>query len=409
MCIDGPITHGLGHDRRTPAVGVWGLILLVLAPAFADAAPPPVRLVVHESPAAQCASREALTARLASLLERDAFDSAATRRIDIRFRPLEGGLEADIACTGIEGQPDARRTLRTHGDDCEALLGAVALSVVLAVDPVRGLTLVAETPPGPVAETPTPVGSTPVLSPPPLPAAVQAPRSEATTPVGSVRPSDAKAPPVIEATDPPPVPLPEPEPALESIEPVESEAPPEGASTITDSKPLPGPRPGMHDGIVIGGGLVAGLGSGLGAELAAHLDWTVDVRQWAFGTYFRWAPNFEFSHREGTVDAELKTFGVHLCRRWRALTGCALGSGGIQFARGQDGNFDPAKRIDAPYLAVGTRGMLRLWSAGTFAFSTSLEVFAPLSRLRILSQGEEVWSTPPISGHLGLSVSYVLP
>jgi len=192
------------------------------------------------------------------------------------------------------------------------------------------------------------------------------------------------------------------------------------AGAASDSEPEPGPEvvdlespaiagPVMHDGIIISGGLVGGLGSGLGADLAAHVDWTVDIGPWAFGTYLRWAPNFGFAHQGGTVEADLTTFGVHLCRRWGSWAGCALGSGGVQYAKGSAGNFDPAKRIDAPYLAAGARGTLELWTAGPFELAVSLEAFAPLSRLRILAQGTEVWATPPVSGHMGLSVGYVLP
>jgi len=173
--------------------------------------------------------------------------------------------------------------------------------------------------------------------------------------------------------------------------------------------PLALPPAGQHDGIIISGGVVGGLGSGLGADLAAHIDWTVDVGPWGFGTYFRWAPNFGFAHQGGTVEADLSTFGLHLCRRWGRLSGCALGCGGIQYARGVEGTFDPAKRVDAAYLAAGLRGALEAWSMGPLAVSVSLEAFAPLSRLRILSQGNEVWATPPLSGHMGLTVGYVLP
>jgi len=100
--------------------------------------------MVHEASEASCATQTALRKRLVSLLENDPFKPDAVSRIEVRFGRAEGGFEAEIRFKETDEQPEARRSLRTRGFDCEALLGAVALSMVLAIDPVRGLTLVSE-------------------------------------------------------------------------------------------------------------------------------------------------------------------------------------------------------------------------------------------------------------------------
>ncbi len=391
-----------GHRGRTHGVRALIVMYLALVPAAVNAETSPVRLFVQGVAEAPCATKSTLRARVANLLERDPFSADARRRIQVRFGTLEDGLKADIGFREADDQPEARRTLRTHGRDCEALLGAVALSVVLAVDPVRGLSLVGESPSldldaPTAAEMPNTRGDE---APP-----AAAPESEPSEPKAArAAPGSTSEPAPPDATALPPSAT---QVTVDSG--AESDTAPEPGPGVIDLESPDTATPVMHDGIIISGGLVGGLGSGLGADLAAHLDWTVDIGPWAFGTYLRWAPNFGFAHLDGTVEADLTTFGVHLCRRWGPWTGCTLGSGGVQYARGVDGNFDPAKRIDAPYLAAGARGALQLWSAGPMDVSVSLEVFAPLSRLRILAQGTEVWATPPVSGHMGLSVGYVLP
>ncbi len=180
-----------GIDR---AAGVFRLTLAVtvaLAVFARDAVaqvPRTASLRVLDGGPDDCPDSGALTAEVRRRLGREGFDEASSRRIVVRFDA--GGRARRTARLVLRetGERDAVRTIAQPGPTCEGLADAVALAVVLLIDPDAAL----RPPPPPVPPPATPAPVCPVVecpacaacpAPTPPPASPPPPRLPPAPPV----------------------------------------------------------------------------------------------------------------------------------------------------------------------------------------------------------------------------------
>jgi len=104
----------------------------------------------------------------------------------------------------------------------------------------------------------------------------------------------------------------------------------------------------------------------------------------------------------GEMTTSLMAAGVSACLHTGGFAGCGVAVGGIFRVSGK--GLDDAQRATVPYAAVGARASFELPVTSGLSLRASLDLTAPLTRATALVSGREVWSTPPVSGQLGLSV-----
>ncbi len=152
---------------------------LVLAAPAALAAPS-ARLAYVRAPGAEgCVDEEGLRKAVAARLGYDPFFPWAKVTVVAHVRKEGGGFKAEVTLVDEAGVSRGARALHAPGDDCRPLVGALALSISLALDPLS-LTR----PPGEKVEPPKPppepdVGGAPEAPParvePPAPPAREPP------------------------------------------------------------------------------------------------------------------------------------------------------------------------------------------------------------------------------------------
>jgi hypothetical protein len=141
------------------------VILSVLCGA-SQARAEPVRLEwVRLEGAASCIDAAELEARVRNRLGSDPFDPRAPRTIEGVARRTGTVWHAQIAVRAHSGDANPPlRELESRATDCDALSNAVALAVVLAIDPQAAFT---EAPPPSKEPLPTPIEAPKLAAPPP--------------------------------------------------------------------------------------------------------------------------------------------------------------------------------------------------------------------------------------------------
>jgi hypothetical protein len=115
--------------------GLVTVVLLAATAAAADPAPP-VRLVVQRGRGAEaCPDAATLAASINRRLGWDAFDDAASERVELRVGAGGPGLRATIRFVDVRGGARGERVLESSQTDCVELAAAVELAIAITIDP----------------------------------------------------------------------------------------------------------------------------------------------------------------------------------------------------------------------------------------------------------------------------------
>ncbi len=150
--------------RGIGAVTIAAPALALLAPARAVAAPSARLTYVREQGAERCPDEDGLRRAVAARLGYDPFFVWAKVTVVAHVRRDAGGYRAEVTLVDDTGVSRGTRAITARGDDCAPLVGALALSISLALDT---LSLPGHETPAPPREPPSP--EPPKPEPPAIP------------------------------------------------------------------------------------------------------------------------------------------------------------------------------------------------------------------------------------------------
>jgi len=167
-------------------LGGWWPLGLLLASSSALAAPSARLVYVREPGAEVCADEAGLRRAVAARLGYDPFFPWAKVTVVTSVRKDAGAYRAEVTLVDEAGVSRGKREVTSQGDDCAPLVGALALTISLALDP---LSLAS----GPAAVEARPGVPEPPREPAPPPPPVVVARSTVEPPV-AVAPGPPPAP-----------------------------------------------------------------------------------------------------------------------------------------------------------------------------------------------------------------------
>jgi hypothetical protein len=340
-------------------VAVVAQVLIAGVMALAVATPArTAKLTYGRGPSASdCPDDDVIRAGVAARLGYEPFNDHADLHIFATVNRTGRTLEARIQITGPDGKAATERKLVSRQNDCLELVSAMELAISIAIDPLAGSRPRSD-PPAPPAPPPSP------LPPPPLPA--------------------PPPPTVIVVREPAPAPAPPPPPSPPSA-PISFQVRLGGLGTV-----------GSAPGATVGGTVQASARRGsfsVGLEGRGDLSHTTEL------------------HFGGTRVGEMQTSSLMgslvPCAFRGMLEGCALLAGGSIRASARD--LVNPQQVSAPFLAVGARVGLELPLGSILSAGVHVDVLAPITELVLRVSEEVVWTSPPISGALGLTLGARFP
>ena len=329
---------------------VW---LASTATAFAAAPPRTAKLTyTRGAGASDCPDDDVIRAGVAARLGYEPFDDRAERVVTATVSRTGHVLEARILIAGADGKAAAERKLTSRQSDCAELASAMELAISIAIDPLAGSRPRAAPPAPPPAPTPPP-------APPPPPRVI-----------------------VVREPAPPPAPAP----------------------------PPPAPRVPIVFQVRLGG--LGTLGSAPAAAVGGTVQASVRRGWFSIGLEGRGdlAQTTELDYNGRQVgDFQTSTLMGSLvpCAFRGVLEGCALLSAG-QIRASSRGLAMP-QQVTAPFLAVGARVGLEIPLGSVLSWGAHLDVLAPISETVLRIGGQPVWTSPAISGALGVTIGARFP
>ncbi len=302
--------------------------------------------------ASDCPDIDVVSAGVAARLGYDPFDDRAGLDVSATVNRSGSTLEARIEITSADGKSMAERKLVSRRSDCLELAAAMELAISIAIDPLGG-SRPRPTPPAP----PVSPALAPLPPSPPPPQAIVVRQA---------------APPA------PPPPMPAPVPMVFQVR--------LGGLGAVGSAP----------GAAVGGSVQASVRRGsfsLGLEARGDLAATTML-------HFNGAQIGEF-------DTSLLMGSLVPCASRGMFEGCALLSAGVIRASARD--LQMPQQVSAPYLAVGARVGLEIPLGSILSAGIHTDVLAPTTETVLRVSGQAVWTSPSISGALGLTMGARFP
>jgi hypothetical protein len=105
----------------------------------------------------------------------------------------------------------------------------------------------------------------------------------------------------------------------------------------------------------------------------------------------------------GTVESSLLLATLVPCAHYRFLMGCALVSAGA--LQGASANVAMPRHDSTPYAGAGARLGAELRVHRFLFLRLHVDVLTTLTRTTLQINGQDAWTTPPVSGALGLSLA----
>jgi hypothetical protein len=302
---------------------------------------PSARLVYVRGPGANdCPNEDVVRKSVATRLGYDPFFLSAPTTIFVELS-RDGGerFAAVVKLIDNEGVERGVRRIESHTRDCADLVGTLALTISLVVDPLS--LAVAPSPPTAVAPPPAPPAAPP--APPPASAPVDAPAPVAPSPPSAPRPET-----------------------------------PRFFAGVTVLATL-GSALAPTAGAVVFGGVRQGWGSvrieGRG-DLPVSASTPPAAQSWAL-------------------------FGSALpCAHLRRVFACA--AIGLEWIHAT-GDAALPRRAETLVAVAGGRLGLEVAATDRFAFAAFAESLAPFQRPRIVMDGATIHAFPPVAGDVGLS------
>ncbi len=166
----------------------WLVLAIALAASPAMGAPSARLTYVREPGADACPDEEGLRRAVAARLGYDPFFVWAKVTVVALVRREPGAYRADVTLVDERGVSRGMRAIRSEGDDCAPLIGSLALTISLALDPLS----LAGRPPAVEASTAPPPAPPAAAPPAPVPAQppprVEPAAPPANAPVAAARP-----------------------------------------------------------------------------------------------------------------------------------------------------------------------------------------------------------------------------
>lgn len=337
----------VARQGGTRAVGCVCFALIAASAALCAAAPLRTARLSYTSGAgaADCPDADVIRAGVTARLGYDPFDDRAELAVLATVNRNGRTLEARIEIAGGAGQT-TERTLVSRESDCQELASAIELAISIAIDPLAG-------------SRPRPAAPAPAPAPPPPPPQVIVVREVA--------------------------PRPAPAPALAPSVPIHFQVRLGAIGAI-------GSAPAAAVGASVGAAVRRGSLS-IGLEGRGDLPSTMGL--YRGDTY------------AGQLQTSLLIGSLVPCASRGILEGCVLLSGGVMRASARD--IVNPQQVSAPFLAVGARVGLDLPIGTIVSAGIHLDVLAPVTELILRISGEEVWTSPGISGALGMRVGARFP
>jgi hypothetical protein len=301
--------------------------------------------------AADCPEVDVIRAGVAARLGYEPFDDGAPLLVSATVSRNGHQLEARIEIAGADGKAPAERKLASRQSDCLELASAMELAISIAIDPLAGSRPRPEPPPPPPAPPPP--------APPPPPRVI-----------------------VVREPAPPPTPAP----------------------------PPPAPRVPTVFQVRLGG--IGTLGSAPAASVGGTVQASARHGWFSIGLEGRGdmavTTEFDFNGaRVGDMETSLVMGALVPCAFRGVLEGCALLSAGQLRASARD--LAMAQQVTAPFLAVGARVGLEIPLGSVLTAGAHADVLAPITETVLRVNGQPVWTSPAISGALGLTVGARFP
>lgn len=303
--------------------------------------------------ASDCPDADVIRAEVAARLGYEPFDDQAELAVLATVSRVGRTLEARIEITDATGRTSAERKLSSRQSDCTELASAMALAIGIAIDPL-----------------------------------------------GSSRPkSDPPAPP----PSPPAPPAPAPPPPAVIV--VREQAPPPVQSKVE----VPATVPTTFQ-VRLGG--LGAIGSAPAAVVGGMVQ--ASARRGSFSVALEGRGDLPSSTelyagpvRLGEMQASLLIGSLVPCAHRGVLEGCALLSGGAIRASGRD--LPDSRQVSAPFLAVGARVGVDVPLGGVLSAGIHADVLAPITETILRVSSVAVWTSPPISAALGLTIGARFP
>ncbi|MGC4121609.1 MAG: hypothetical protein QM765_44935 [Myxococcales bacterium] len=206
---------------------------------------------------------------------------------------------------------------------------------------------------------------------------------------------------------PPPAPKPpEPAPAQLCPSPQPCPACPEAAPAPRPPSPAPAPvEPSEPWQLQAHVGPVAAVGAS--PDLGAFgVSLGLEVRKGLFLLGVEGRADFpsKAAVAGGAVSTSLLTASVVPCGRLSYFGLCVALTGGVQRANGE--NLPAARAVTSPYFAAGPRLLFEIPLTGRFSVRADAEVKGTFARTTVLVGDQPVWTTPAVTGALGLSALF---
>jgi hypothetical protein len=291
---------------------------------------------------------------VAARLGYEPFDDRGQMLVSAAVSRIGHVLEARIQIAGADGQAAAERKLASRESDCLELASAMELAISIAIDPLAGSRPRSDPAPPPAPPPPAPP---PPAPPPPQVIIVREP---APPPVAAPPPPAARIPTVFQVR-------------LGGLGTVGS-AP---AAAVGGTVQVSARRRSLS---------IAVEGRG---DLATTT--TLDVNGMAVGQ----------------VDTSLLMGALVPCASRGLLEGCALLAAGQLRASAQ--GLAMAQQVTAPFLALGARVGVEIPLGGILSAGAHADVLAPLTETVLRVSGQPVWTSPAISGALGVTIGARFP
>lgn len=306
----------------------------------------------------RCSTDLALREEVAAKLGYDPFAPTASRVVEATIHQGGGELQGRVQIAQASGK-NAGRSLHAKYSECEALLGAMALTIAMALDPVAAMH--------------DPKTSAPALPPAELP--------------------PAELPPLEHPTL---APIPT---ALAAL----PQTVPQATSRLLPERPPsvepPGPRYGILRipvGIAVAGGSPAPAAL-IGIEAGLRRD------AWSAFVGGRLVLPSSHSIGSGSVSASLVLASIGACGHLHVLSLCATGYFGSLQGEAHDIEVPEAKSTF--FASAGLRALVDIPLGKTLFIGPWAEAAATLTRTRLLLRGAPVWSTEPLALNAGLMAS----
>jgi hypothetical protein len=338
-----------GGELRAAACAAAIAGLLPGATALAQTRRTVVLIYARHAGAEACPNEQALRRAVIDRLGYDPFRPDAAAAVTASITRVRGGFRADVTLGDGNGNVEGMREMSSREDDCVELAEAMALAISIAVDPMGA----------------------------PLPAAPLEPSAAPGAAGSDAAPGAARVTPA--------------------------------AAPDRDMRPVPAASRALREplalraavGPVLGFGTAPGTSAGLALQLGGRRGWS------SLGLEGRAdLPVSEPAAAGGSVEASLLLLSIVPCAHRGLLLVCALGSLGSLRGMAEGPGGHPERTI---FGSAGVRAGVEIPLDTTLSARLAGDVGATLTPTTLYLNGEEVWSTPPLSAALGLAVQADFP